>query len=60
MQNAQRLAPIGISLSHSVHFFVVGSAGGSLRARASEAAKTSPESEGFFSRMKEFFEDLRE
>jgi molecular chaperone DnaJ len=25
-----------------------------------EAAKTSPESEGFFSRVKEFFEDLRE
>jgi molecular chaperone DnaJ len=23
-------------------------------------AKTSPESEGFFSRVKEFFEDLRE
>ncbi len=28
--------------------------------REGEAAKTSPESEGFFSRMKEFFEDLRE
>jgi molecular chaperone DnaJ len=25
-----------------------------------EAGKTSPESEGFFSRVKEFFEDLRE
>jgi molecular chaperone DnaJ len=28
--------------------------------KESEAAKTSPESEGFFSRVKEFFEDLRE
>lgn len=28
--------------------------------KESESAKTSPESEGFFSRVKEFFEDLRE
>jgi molecular chaperone DnaJ len=28
--------------------------------REGEKAKTSPESEGFFSRVKEFFEDLRE
>jgi len=34
VQNAQRRALIGISLMHSVHFFVVGSTGGSLRIRA--------------------------
>ncbi len=33
MQCEQRLAPIGISLSHSGHFLVVGSIGGSLRER---------------------------
>ena len=35
--NAQRFAPTGISLRHSVHFFVVGSAGGSLRERSTSA-----------------------
>ena len=34
VQNAQRRAPMGISLKQSRHFIVVGSAGGSLRARA--------------------------
>lgn len=33
VQCAQRFALIGISLKHSVHFFVVGSAGGPLRDR---------------------------
>src|SRR5689334_8821868 len=33
-QKAQRLASSGISEMHSGHFFVVGSAGGSRRARA--------------------------
>ena len=37
MQNAHRRASIGISLRHSGHFFVVGSAGGSLRARCISA-----------------------
>src|ERR1700687_2314669 len=36
-QPAQRRASFGISLRHSGHFFVVGSAGGSLRARAIRA-----------------------
>ena len=34
VQNAQRFASIGISLTHSGQRFVVGSAGGSFRARA--------------------------
>src|SRR5579859_5984064 len=34
VQNAHRLASSGISLRHCAHFFVVGSAGGSLRERA--------------------------
>jgi len=28
--------------------------------KAGESRKTNPESEGFFARVKEFFEDLRE
>jgi hypothetical protein len=36
-QKAQRRAARGISLRHSGHFFVVGSAGGSLRERAIKA-----------------------
>ena len=37
VQKAQRFAWIGISLRHSGHFFVVGSAGGSLREREMSA-----------------------
>src|SRR5512135_1052346 len=37
VQKAQRRAPIGISLKHSEHFRVVGSAGGSFRALAIRA-----------------------
>ena len=38
VQNAQRRASIGISLRHSLHFLVVGSAGtGALRIRATRA-----------------------
>ena len=39
VQKAHRLAPTGISLRHSEHFLVVGSAGGSLRERAISALR---------------------